>query len=311
MKHFRLLALLAGCLLLPVAHAAAQEEPAPTPTNLLEMLPEGGLDAAAMDFYLIMTGNGAAGGEQMFMHWQVASADGQLTVSMSNAGGPAGEGFSMFQSQTYGADGRLIRTHQRVRYGGDNVNETHGVVEGDELRITSQMDMDMDGDGINDVQPGNKDQEVYPYDLNSDAIPTTLLPLALGYHLREENPSFTIRMRDPGESFGTQVFTVEDIGTELIGLGDAEREVHVLVMRMSHEMEGEDFGISPDMEDQVMHVRCLPSGEIVKMQMSMEEQGMQMEANWATQDQVREQFGDAVDGPAGNAGGADDLGEEQ
>jgi len=52
-----------------------------------------------------------------------------------------------------------------------------------------------------------------------------------------------------------------------------------------------------------MHLRCLPSGEIVEMKMSMQEQGfgMDMTARNVTEEEIRERFKHAAgeDAPAG------------
>lgn len=293
-----------------VAHQArAEEAPAATPTQLSELMNKVDRAGSALDSYLIMEMD--ADGEKMsaFMRWRIEPTERGVTISVRN--GQAGEDASM-QSQVaeYGRDGKLIRFTNQSSFGAEYSSETTGVVQGDELVMTGNDPFAIEPEG----KPNKDNRRVIKLSDMEDVVPTSWLPLAIGYHLREENPVFQIRMADYGERFGTQVMTFEDIGTEAMQVRGEEKTVHVLIGKMGFEAdEHPDADVQVAMENQVMHLRCLPSGEIVQMKISMGEAGFQMEmtANSATEAEVREKFGDAaVDGEAAEGEANDqDAGE--
>lgn len=307
MKYFRLPALLLVCgLLFGASDARAQEQPAATPANLAELLPEG--ERPAMDFYLVMDMAGQGIGESMFMRWRVTPHEGGITVSMRTGGG---EGFDQTQSTEHNADGKLVGCRSQMRFGDEFSTDVVGTVEGDQLVMVTRTKQNFQG-----VDGGVPEDQREVVDLKDfdDVVPTTWLPLAIGYHLREENPLFQVRMADYGERFGTQVMTFEDIGTEMMEVRGEKQEVHVLVGKMAFEAADDpDLQINVgEAENQVMHLRCLPSGEIVEMKVSMQGGGqeMNMTARSATAAEVRELFGDAaVDGPEGQGPPNQEAGE--
>lgn len=297
MKHYLPAVLLVGLgLLLGVSDARAQDKPEPTPTNLIELLPEGGMAAAAMDFYLLMEVGAQGENQSMYMHWQIVPTEQGLSMRVGNGSAEEG-GSSNNQVADYGPDGKLKSYLDRNSFGSDFSMEVTGTVEGDQLTLVTKTKQNIPG-----VEGGHAEDQHTVVDLKafSDVVPTSWMPLAIGYHLRQENPSFQVRMADYGERYGTQIMTFEDIGTEMMDFRGEQTQVHVLIAKMSFEAAGAEGGEVEIAlgQEQVMHLRCLPSGEIVEMKMSMQEQGfeMNMTARNVTEAEIRERFKD-------NAGG--------
>lgn len=297
MRHLAQTAILLACFSITATAAWAQDGPATTPTNIAELIPEGGLQK--MDFFLLMEEGNFDGPDATFIRWQIEAVDEGLALSINNTS-PGEEGFTHMQQMVFSPDGKLKRCSSLMRGGGTFENRATGTVEGDTLTVVN-TNKDPGLDGLGGIPADNTDTiDLSAYD---DVIPTAAMPLAIGYHLREETLAFEIRMADYGGRYGTQVMVFEDIGTEMMDVQGKQERVHVLVGKMSFEI-AENDGPNVQVEgpdEQVMHLRCLPSGEIVQMKMVMEGLGdaATMTAQSVPEAEIRERFGDAaVDGAA-------------
>src|SRR5690606_2575137 len=127
--------------------------------------------------------------------------DGGLRATMRNQSASAQgiDGYSQTSSIMFDADGAFVGVHDSARYGEGMGSETTGTVEDGKLKLTVQQMM---GPDAAEFGGNTTDQQVIDLSTYDDVLPTALLPLALGYHLREENPTFVIRMADYGEMFG-------------------------------------------------------------------------------------------------------------
>ena len=291
MKHFASRTALAASLTLGFAAApfaiaqpaAVDEDVAATPTALAELLGPGGIDAAQYDFYLSMQMPGQGSG---VMHWHSAIEDDHLVFSMTQAMND-GEMTSV-QSHVFTAEGAFVRSSNRTESSDFKSAETTER-EGDKVTVVSSYTFGGDA--------GEPEEAVHDYQRVEDTIPTAWLPLAFAYHLRAGHEQFIVRMTDSvtGEMPFVQVFLAENIGTEMITIGDEEHEAHVLMLAMSNEVDGEvvDAGVE---QDQTMQMYVLADGSIARMHMEME--GMEMSAQRVTAEEAEAMFvgGDGAGG---------------
>lgn len=295
MNYIYGLGLAVAALLVSPAFGADQDESESTPTRLLELLPAEGRDTFGMDFYLLAPVDPATGSAPL-THWLVASKDGKTTITRHRISeGAAGSSYITI-SAIYGKDSRLLRQFQRwSQNGGTYVNETVGQVVDGEIEYSSLMHIDQNQDGENDIPSVERFEGKQSYDFNRDAIPSTWLPLALGYHLRKGHLDFNIRMRDQGPSKRTEIYDIQDIGKETMAIRGKQYETHLLLIKRTIERDINDTFVRPGVSDnQTLYLRCLADGVIVKMQMKDKHGELQEIYSAVTDRQARDEVDEIV-----------------
>lgn len=245
-----------------------------------------------MDFYLLSPGNTPINTKASLERWSITPEDRHLTVTIHRSS----EEGSLTESAIYDPNGRLLRTYQRWNHNNTHINETVGVTDGDKITVTHRMQIDEDQNGINDI-PEVKNVGNIPYTPAIDTIPNAWLPLALGYHIREDHLDAVIRLRERGAAADTHVYRVQNVGTETLLIGNKEYETHLMIAKINIEIDEKipRFGAMPLPKKMSFH--CLSSGEIVKVHVADENGNMQLLCFNATEQQSREQFGnDAIEG---------------
>ena len=284
MKHVRQLIVLSLMLLLtPVLHAqdAAPNdiEDVKTPTDLGKLLPEGGIKAVDIDFWLAMEmPEGPAGGAGgMFMHWSIRPEADKLVVQMSQGGDG---GFYRTQRIVYSDKGKLESFSNHMRFGGFGGQEITGKVEGDDLvvvrkNLTPEEPL---GDVPDDPEPPQT-RRVAMKDVQS-TVPPEWMPLIFAYHARLGSLGYEIPMNElAGEKDSAGTLAVEDQGTEVVAFDGKDHKAHVLSVTM---VQGQT------QREQTMQMLVLEDGAIMKMVMSADE--MKMAASRVTAAQAKEKF---------------------
>ncbi|XAM00780.1 hypothetical protein OT109_05180 [Phycisphaeraceae bacterium D3-23] len=283
------LGLAAGPLAVAQDAAAVDEAVAATPTALADLLGPAGVGGIESDFYLWMELPGQGTG---VMHWSTAVDDDLIRFTMINQMND-GE-MTSTQYQVFTTEGEFVESGNTMT-SSDFHNAQTAVREGEKVRVTNSSSFDGQPGG-----PAEASEEVSDYQPVADTIPTAWLPMAFAYHIREGHEQFVVRMTDDvtgREMTFVQVFTAEDIGTEVVEIGEAEHEAHVFMLTMTSEVDGQpaDTG-EPEM--QMMQMYVLADGSIVRM--SAEYDGVAMSAQAVTAEEAQtlmdaEAEGDAAD----------------
>jgi hypothetical protein len=317
MKHFRHLTALTIALFLGSATFAQDDVPddidAKTPTDLIELLPEGGIEKTDVDFWLVMEMQGPGGvdgQESMYMHWSIKPEDGKLVVQIQQGSGDEdGDGaFGMHKRTVYSAKGRLESFRSEMSFGGFGGQTATGQVEGDELVITTEDAADLAlPDGV-EIEPAEGDgpqtRRVPLKDVEAIITPE-LMPLVFGYHARQGSLSYRVPMGDPASEMGEAgTMTVEDMGQEAVEFDGKEHTAHLLSVKMVQRLgeDGESF-------EQAMRMLVLKDGTIMKMYADQDQ--IKMTAERMPFEQVKEKFNLNDDGsPKAHEAGDEDAGDD-
>jgi len=311
----RLIALTLALCLTPALFAqddAPDDIDAKTPTDLIELLPEGEVEKADLDFWLVMEmqGPGGVGGqESMYIHWSIKPEEGKLVVQMQQGSGDEDGAFSRHQRIVYSDKGKLESFQSKMSFGGFGGQTTTGKVEGEELVITQNSKHDWPGD-VEFDEPGGR-AELGPQtrrvplkDIESTITPE-LMPLVFGYHARQGSLSYQFAMGDFASEMGDAgQMKVEDMGQEVVEFAGEKHTAHLLSVKMVQRLgEGEET------YEQAMRMLVLKDGTIMKMYVDEDE--MKMTAERMPFEQVKEKFNLNDDGsPKAREAGDEDAGDD-
>jgi len=312
----RLIALTLALCLTPALFAqddAPDDIDAKTPTDLIELLPEGEVEKADLDFWLVMEmqGPGGVGGqESMYIHWSIKPEEGKLVVQMQQGSGDEdGDGaFSRHQRIVYSDKGKLESFQSKMSFGGFGGQTASGKVEGAQLVITTDDETNIDlPEGV-EIEPGvdggPQTRRIPLKDVESTITPE-LMPLVLGYHARQGSLSYQFEMGDLASEMGDAGnMKVEDLGQEAVEFDGEEHSAHLLSVKMVQRLgEGEET------YEQAMRMLVLKDGTIMKMYVDEDE--MKMTAERMPFEQVKEKFNLNDDGsPKAHEAGDEDAGDD-
>ncbi|MFN3168236.1 MAG: hypothetical protein ACE37H_14335 [Phycisphaeraceae bacterium] len=292
MKHLhRCLALVLSLCLAPALYAqddAPDDIDVRTPTNPVELLPEGGIDKADLDFWLVMETKGEGFGQDMYIHWSIKPVDGKLVVQMRQGSADDGDGaFSMNKRIVYSAKGKLESFESGMSFGSFGGQTAAGKVQGDTLVITTQQQSNFDLPDDVEIEPdldqGPKTRRVPLKDVEATLTPE-LMPLAFGYHARNGSLSYRFPMDDLANEMGEGgSMKVEDLGQEPVTFAGQEHTAHLLSVKMVQKV-----GLGEEDFEQTMRMLVLKDGTIMKMFAG--EDGIEMNAQRKTFAEVKEKF---------------------
>jgi len=222
------------------------------------------LDGAASDSYLQRRAEGPRIGEgdprieDSVTHWQMTVEDGCLVFTMEEWDLKGG---GDIVRQVFTAEGEFVESSDTSFTPGHESTQTM-VRDGDMLRVTKST--------VEDGEQSEVEESEEDYAPIADAIPMAWFSIAFAYHIREGNEAFQVRgFQDIIDEMNLViVFTVEDIGTEMVDVNGAQQEAHVMMMAVSLEFDGNALGDSEDggMTSQML---VLDDGTVVGMHMEM------------------------------------------
>ncbi|MFI4860032.1 MAG: hypothetical protein ACIAXF_05050 [Phycisphaerales bacterium JB063] len=261
----------------PQANQAAEVEYAPTPTDLAELLGEGGVETVDLDFYLSVTATNdnpnVPAPEPTVLHWRVRHVEGGIAFY---TGREASGGYRAHEEQVYSADGEFVSAQSETARQG-SVATIEAVRDGDEVRVVNRYTA---AGTINEPS-----EETFPYRRVEDALPSCWMPLAFAYQLRAGHEAFEMRFSeglDDGDWRMIAVMRAQDVGTEAVEIGGETFQAHVLMITQTVEMVGEPPEGLPinranrPVQEMLWHV--LEDGTIVRMRMEGEGFAMQADA---------------------------------
>lgn len=245
---FRLLLLV--LLLCPAAFAEDAEidiENAPTPTQLLELLPEGGIDAVHIEAWTLTK----ATREKMpiptldkYSHWLVKTVDDRLVVQLRQC--YIGRRNSLtVQRFTYSSAGEFEAYRETRRSRGQLTADMIGKVEGDQLVIKPNPE----ATGLN----ANLSRErSVPLETFKTHVPIAWLPLVRAYHIRQEHLGYhyaTVDLTRSAEKFSRKV---EDVGSEVLEIGGKQAIGHLLMETTQREAKAKGSSQAQATQWQIM-----------------------------------------------------------
>lgn len=229
MKMDKIVNVVVLAVLLCLTHAAwAQDaDQAQTPTSLLELLPDGDINAVTLDFWMVSESKSdfeQAGFEQTsLIHYSIQPIDGELVISMRHM--EMDGSFGLHTTINYSAEGQVVYYSRES----DRLGSVEGVVEDGSLVITPVPDPD--------ALPGDEQPETrtIPLEDIEGFVPHDLMPLVFAYHIRQGHTAYRCAIGDVSDSEDTGELVVEDLGTETVELDGEQHEAHRLSLGFEHE----------------------------------------------------------------------------
>ncbi|MFI4859990.1 MAG: hypothetical protein ACIAXF_04830 [Phycisphaerales bacterium JB063] len=261
----------------PLVAQADEVEYAETPTNLRELIGEDQPDGVIYDYILDST----------------FSANGARTLTQQTCE-QDDDGWHFTKREWMIGYNQTARTDWHFSPTGELV-EYMLVSWSPATTLTRQVVRDCDSQEFIRKYEPNDDREsetfsdtieIYRAD---DAIPDAWLTLAFAYHIRQEHEQFIIRTHTiPGPSM-ILVHTAENTGTETIQLHGEQTTVHVLVVDIYQEVDGQRVE-GGSLAEATMYV--LPDGSIAADR--WEERSTNMTREAVTADEVDEILGEVT-----------------
>lgn len=197
-----------------------------TPTKLAELLPEGGIDAVDVEYWLLTktTKDGFAWGSERYSFCTIKPIDGRLvfTVQYGYAGA---NGYHRMSSSAYTADGKLDTYEELMHSRGKIRRKLTGKVVEDELVIKTTI---YNNDG--QISHDGDTRKVALKDFEG-AVPSHWIPLVMAYHVREGSLGYRFTSIDMSRSNERSDTVVEDIGTQNVEHNGKPANAHVLMSK--------------------------------------------------------------------------------
>lgn len=273
----RPLILLTVLLALPAAAEEVDIENAPTPTNLLALLPEGGIEAVQLDAWAVTEASGPNGRTftlDYYTHWSIKTVDGKLVLEVRQRRPMQRQSLTL-QRFTYTAAGDL-ETYREIRESlGKLTVDMIGRVEGDELVIKPNPKA-----GI--MNPNLARERSVPMETFETHVPIALMPLVRAYHIRQGHFGYHYATIDLTLSGKKVSCVAEDLGSEKLEIQGKGAVGHLLLEKKSHDQRGKQIST----QSQTM---ALQDGSIVSSQ-SKNGQYTFVTRHVALED-IRERFG--------------------
>lgn len=227
--------LLIVLLMCPAALAEDVEidiENAPTPTNLLELLPEGGIDAVDIEAWVVMKATHnkmPIPSMDRYSHWSIKPVDGQLVVQLRQCY-PEPRRSLTVQRYTYTSKGDLVAYHEIRKSRGVLTADMIGKVEGDELVIKPNPK----ADGLNASLSRERRVPMKTFETH---LPIALTPLIRAYHIRMDHLGYHFATVDLTRNAEKIARTAEDVGTETLQIDGQEVVGHLLMETSQREAQ--------------------------------------------------------------------------
>lgn len=269
-------------MMLIVFGVAADEEPVdiedvPTPTSLPDLLPEGGIEAVNIDYWMTMRmyeADGRVTGDPSYYYWSIKPADGNL-VFIHRIGFGGANGFDRVFRSVYTAEGKLVSYRDVYHRKSGMLRVTSGKIEGDKLILQTAQ-----GRGGKDPKPVGRPREV-PLSKFDEVLPGEFEPLVLAYHIRRSSLGYGYTAIYVSENSLMIQTRVEDLGVEKAEVDGQTREAHFLRARKIY--------MGKNNRERSGTILVLEDGTVLSMR--ERENKIELRYTRSSAEQVYEQFG--------------------
>ena len=261
--------------LLAQVDVPADDENVPTPLTLPELLPEGGIDAVDVDFWLIIkvTYPGNRPSPDRFMHWSAKAVGDKLQFVVETGRAQKDKPHSL-ATTVYTKDGKFVSFHEISHENGRKTSETDGHVEDNELVLeTTPFDEAGKAQAVS--------VEKQPLKVLETTIPSEWFSLVAAYHIRHGSLGYRFGRTDIHYRFQHAETRLKDLGTEQVAFDGRDYPAHLLKGTRT-------FGQADSGDDAELVYLIRPNGEMMYMRTLYF--GIEFVGRRATQAQVREQF---------------------
>lgn len=234
----------AALVILFVLPALADEvdiENAPTPTRLVELLPEGGFDAVKLDVWTSTTmtmQDGRISPLNSYHHWSIKTDAGKLVIELALCR-PMPHGSKTLQRFIYSADGTLEAYHELRESRGKPTADLIGKVEGDELVIKPNPEVGI----LNANLSRERSVPLATFDTH---VPVAWVPLVRAYHMRNGHLGYEYATVDLTRSNEKIKRSVEDVGSEQVEVAGESVLGHLLLEKIVREGKGKRQGVATE-----------------------------------------------------------------
>lgn len=211
-------------------------EHVPTPTQLADLLPAGGIHAIDIGFWLIWSSPDEQGKKRdsLYMNWTIEQRVGLLYVEHiygSDRGGRHGAGFHYRKRFKYHPDGTLKSYYADLQLGGGDRQTINGEIRGDALVLAT-----VHRDRWLVLKPTTTERMI-ALSRFDQAVPVEWMPLIIAYHIRRGSLGYEVETMEfaTGEIGYTRV---EDMGTEVYRYGAQIDIAHFLGIEIDVKRSG-------------------------------------------------------------------------
>lgn len=209
-------------------------ENATTPTRLIDLLPEGGIDVVDIDAWTITTISGREGRgvtSETYTRSRIRSVDGKLVVELQT-GRPAPHGMLTLKRFVYTAEGQLEAYYEIRESRGNRTADMIGRVEDGELVIEPNPEVGVLNANLSRTRR-------VPMETFETHVPVAWLPLVRAYHIRKGHLGYQVNTVDLTRSADKITRSIEDVGSETIEVDGQAVTAHLLLETTSRERRGQ------------------------------------------------------------------------
>ena len=253
----------------------ADDENVPTPLTLAELLPEGGIDAVDIDFWLHikLTYQASRSGADRFMHWSARAVDGQLVFVIQTGRAEDSKPHSL-ATTVYSKEGKLVSFHEVSHEKGRKTSEvTSQIIDGQLKQTTTHY-----GDAGEVMYA---ESSILEPDVFKTTIPSEWFSLVAAYHIRNQSLGYRFARTDLHYRHQYAMTRLQDLGTEEVEFEGKTYTAHLLKGTRT---------FSSDTGDDAAELAYLirPNGEMMYMRTLY--YGIEFVGRRATEAQIRETF---------------------
>jgi len=242
------------CIATPPLAAQADDavEYAATPTALLELLDANAHGPTYIDSYLEVTRQTRSREVNTIQHMRVRHEGEEIAVSISTH--REDRDIHNLQTAAYSLEGEF-RWHEQIIQRPDYFSHDTTTRDDDDTLHLSQHEH-VDGEETTEESEGAYEP------MGDNAIPMEWLPLAIGYHLRQGNTAFAIRLRDGHHGSGGTVLVWH---FHLIESEEVDRDGVLVFYHLQAEVSAESNGQLTDAPPRTYTFTTVRNGAILEM----------------------------------------------
>lgn len=216
-------------LALPAGGDEIDIENAPTPTRLIELLPEGGIQAVDMDVLTIteaFKNGGRTPTLDTYTHWRMKPEDGKLVIELIS-GRPKPRDVTTKQRWVYNAEGEFESYQEVLVSKGSRVADLIGKIEDDQVVIKPNPE-------VKGLKRNRDLQRSISLEIFKTHVPNAWIPLVRSYHIRAGNLGYNFATVDLIRNAEKIKRSAEDVGTESLTVGDQAVIGHLILEKRSY-----------------------------------------------------------------------------
>ena len=246
-----------------------------TPTDLLDLLPDGGIEAVDIEEWMIFE-NQFAGRpvENFYRHITIKPDKQGRLIFESKAFRDISDRIYILKRVIYGSDGKLISVLERSYEGGELIYSFTASVQGDELV----------GQEFDSTLPKTQNIVRISIDRFTSTLQNHLLPIVYAYHIRHDHKAYFFQTSRFSDDHDGSVCITEQEAKESVCLESQEQESHVLQKKTIFKRSGPN----PSAYEITDYITVLSSGSIVEIR--SESEHIKSRGRRATAAEVKELF---------------------